>query len=858
MSNIKRVDNYSSVIHETDSDQILSLLHEQVVRSWSIMDENLRASATSFLNVDADTSKSRIHIIYVIDPYDIFEYCFPFGFRMQKAVDGSVLDRQSDQLTAWDVFFSKVPQVILMDEHRPELGRLKIRLLRDIDKQIAGFAEFEKLVVEIYGGYEREISPTAIDKLKQEILHKKLPWLLAAATGELYNGPRRLEKILSKLVINPRDTRGDLMAPWLSPDVGEKHVSVLREVFSSIRASSNAFHEYQNWVDSLEELGVEVDGDRRSNLLVDFKVVDRIISINERLAELQDDLGCRYIVQYLSSDSKSKWISKRFHKRFPKVLGQPFSLIRNVSQLWLKYLMSAGLSEEGRNYDSRLVQNLMLAYSTSKNGSLLHDERLWERVVYLREQVEWAALIKNISSYRGKLLNVFEQLERKANFEPLKRAFAELVSILNRTSSKEGLVLFEKNFRSYNIQVTVFQKLITVLEADVSPAITAAGYVVGINHHLPILFGKINNGSIYEDLIDQAVYLILSPNGKASFSEKFKSFSENLKTVLLTDTIPDLPYGVDVNKYTDEIVYYQRQVLLHLFALLLPAQNLLDARSDGEPYFDKEYNLDSELDELILFDITYLKSKIADSTDGSASESNYALILENLLYIRVWSLRRNNKLEELFFALEEIRDYFIHKNRRLDPRFVHGQALLSYSNLLAYIDNRGISLFQISEKDIHLNKHWKQVIRDVELAVFAFESSENQYDSFIVNKSYSALLNTLVYCYILGYCLSYDFQRLAAARRLVDDKLLAFDFDCANNPEYIHTLAMLEYFEAVHSSTDNFELSIEKLASAYEGVTRCIRINEYIFPGVLDNDYQELLERVIFFGKSKFDLILKS
>jgi hypothetical protein len=848
------IPSFASLLQGMTPEQVLSLIQEKIALSYKDFTNSVDAKnkletiAGSLIELDLDDYRVPVHAIYIIDPFDIIGFCFPFGFDMHKAVKGSELDLQSDSLTAWDDFFRSSSKIVLMDEHRPELSRLRNRLVRDMQSSIEGFEEFENLVVKVYTQSEqKEIPEKEVSKLKDEILYKRISWLVAAATGEIHKGPDRFSAILKKLVINNDQFDESMVAPWLEASKKEEHIDFIKEVFLETPAGENAFKEYINMIDILESRQVDVDQKRRDNLLGDYKVVDRLLKINKKLAEAQDKLGCRYVFFYLSSDNKSEFIRNDINDRCPPVLGEPLNLVRNVAQLYLNYLFSFEQinlpGHNPRSLDSleAILQNYVLAHNTIKSRLHLPDGPISKRIAELRERVEWSGHIKNIYASSGKFESAFDQLIKRATFEPLKQALEELIVKLRDGNVKDSIEQLEKEIRNFSIEVTVLQKIVSILDKNPTPDISSLGYIVGINHHLPTLFEMAEPDSIYQSLMESTVALILSPNDNGNFSKNLKSIASDLKTTLLSDGLPDIQPGQNNKVSGLDIKHYQRQCLLHLFALLLPAENIRKQLNQNDDTQAKHYNLDSELDELLSYDINSLKLHIRKSEKAKKHEiaSTFKIILHNLLYIRVWALRRNGKLDECDILLEELE---ADQETAGDIRFIHGRALLSYSRMLRNLEDNYNYTVGFFDADEGIKRQLKKTRNDVEKALNAFSSYEGEkFNRVYLDKADSALLNTLIYVEVLAFAMMNDVARLKRARSLVNEGKRQFNKERKSHPEYLHTEANLEYMEALNYQKTESGMVKAKIGHAKDAIDNCLKIYQTLFPQKeADTDYIKL------------------
>jgi len=852
----KKSRTFASLLQDMPVDDVKTLIQERIILSYANIEDSKETRARlgdltqNLFELNEDFPKYKIHINYIIDPHDIIEFCFPFGFNMARS-DGADMDRKADTVNTWDNFFMKSIKILLMDQHKDELDRLRNRLVREMKANINEFAEFEKRVVEIFNFKSDKLSPEEIDRIREELFNKRLKWLWAAGTGELHKGPQRFKNILKKLIIHSHQFDENIVAPWVTNKNEQGlHIERIKDIFVDTQATDSAYSDALRHIDRLKKRNIEVDEIRQQNILVDFMVVNRLLNINRQFESIQEELDCRYIFLYLSSDSKSEYISDEMESQFPTFFNRPFNLMRNVSQLYLNTIFSVKLSEFKDSALSKdqlfeqIVQNLTLAHNAILNRQTEPDSEIDKLISSLRERIEWSAQMKQIMSYPENLEKVFLQLKEEASFEPLKQAFGELINALKKNEENDSLSQLVTEIRNFNVQVTVLQKIKSILNKNPTPDISSQGYVVGINHHLPTLFKKVDPVSKYERLLDKTVKLILSPIEMTDFAHNLKTLLNEVKDELLVDELPDISSGLNRESIADELQHYKRECLLHLIALLLPSENIRKQLGYGQGNLQHVYYLDNELDQLLTYDIKTLERKINRISKEQPEKKKLSTLLDNLIYIKTWLLRRNNRLDEC----DEFLTLIMHeKDRRNDIRFIHGRALLSYSRLTEEFENNHINLLEEYVADKGLQVLLKKTELDIRNALKAFESYDRgEFDPLILSKAHSALLNTLIYMEVLSFGMSRNPQKLKSARILLDEKMSKFDFERRSHPEYLHTEANLEYFEALNyiKNRDKFG-ALKKLGHSDSAIIRCIQMYTALFPKKkIDIDYVLLKEAI--------------
>lgn len=874
--------------------QSMNLLHEEILRksveknhifptsinlNINELPEAIKRSLKSYNFIENEQSQTKIvpcQFIYVVDPYDISSYAFPFGFRFQdlSSKDVQELDTVCDKQAAWRLFFDITPKLVLLDEHKDELIRIRHRLLRDTNISTTNIVVLRSLV--------NKLAESHIDNktLEKELIENRLSWLVAASRGELGNGIDRFINVIEKLIL-PFELTQDYFIPDFVPESEKQHhVDTICRIFDETTVSDWAYYKTE---DRKLKAGEKYSDDRIGNLYSDYAVLDRLSIINNKLTNLASDLGCHYIFLYLSSDLKSKSLANEIQNRCATILGNKFNFMRNISQVWTQLLMTytpVPVKEKSimkhEDYLTSLnnlfilhnsvINRERVIFSESKNLVKPDDNSLIiQRISILRQQIDWSGLLKNIYSDQAEIVKELKSLVDKTEIVSLKRALTKLYKQLLSQDLESVLEVFNRALRKFNVEVSLMQKILSTLRLNQYPTILAKGYVVGVYHHLPTLLAEVINGSTYDKLIRRLIEIIINPLVDGSYKAQLNEFAKDVLSVLTKshDEFYNLSTSSDISL---TIKYYERQSFLHLFSLIMPFKQYQNDKSNL-PYkgiAENQKDIDFDIyDDVIKSDIDSLTTLLNNSNLTSENSHKIRTLILNLFYINIWSLRRNNFLEECYDSIEEM-STFISSNMiddSIDIRVVQGQTLLNYSFLLQAMyepelggnNLTGVGPYILEEKQKYiLRSYWNRAHNNSVELLNLFRSKPNFKfaDSNAFEKGEFAAINTLIYIKVLGSELfsEQSTDLLLEARNLLDKSYKKDNLERKHSPEFLHTEARLEYLEAgVLANSTSEHLLIEadkKIQFAQSAIDQCVTMQSKLFGQISDPDYDELQELI--------------
>ncbi len=575
---------------------------------------------------------------YVIDTYDIINYCYPFN----RFSDDVSLNKDyifSEQLTFTE-FFNSEEQLVLsdvvensvntpllfFDEYKPEFTKLRESIERMTKYQDYNRKTLEKKVHEY------------LDKDPDKILNSsEFVTLLCASNGVAVSTLEKFNNLKNRLRIEESDFLGDELP------------SAFIECFQTFKSSEIAFQLLSEIKDRYRLSEDETESETYRYFLQKYRdccVVDRIIQINKHLEaeSIKDNSGKRICLLFLSSDASARTLFSKFMDKYcPLIGGQKFPFFRNTGQLFLQ-LLCDNKSNPNRYEYKEMLRNAKKAAEDKENNI---DNRYFSSFL----QKEYSKKINDV--------------RKPIQFNGLESFFRERDIIANATYTqpnentheriRELLAQAKKQYSALQSQPVAFKNLESEhsLRSEFLESLKKIGKnsnaesifllirgndpIYGRNHHLPILF---------------------------RLEGEFQVEIQHLITALLDD--------LDSNSQTKDILIEQLTKI-------------------AEAYLEKKtFTAEAFLMRAFLFMVLPFGEKTVHKSDDaikdlelgkwlSKNEKNNALTKE-FLYALCWANRRNKKYAE---AIKNAKAGLEIDNA--DPRFYHGLALVYYSQ---YVDAR--------------------------------------------------------------------------------------------------------------------------------------------------------------------------
>jgi len=586
-------------------------------------------SDIDYLIAEHNLIKAGYKVVFIIDPDDIVNYCYPFGL---SGTDDSRKDKPieiaTDEQIAYYYFFENNTNFVILDEYLDELKGFQNKIIYRKHLGLKIVDSFN-ILLEKYKKYKNENNFSfEVFKDLNSISEYQISIFLSVSIGSLRHGIQKFNKLESdkKLII----TTDDLFDSNFSSIVKEiinnnKPSNLAQELFQIARAFSSDKTEKQL--------------SNKLALLRDCNTIDRITSFNNKARERNQKI----IFSFLSSTKKSKRIYELIPEKllidFKEIMYNPLKSINQlfIQQICLDNHVDKTISnlEELREFIQSKQEketNSNQQYITEKNYRSFES-----RVVTARKKFENTSLLLRYDS------NKIEQslLQNKAN-NP--KWFHEVFNIIENVSklveySEEIEQIKETSINKISYESDFINTLIEGIKkiekgANIFVISKGLDYVSGLYNHFPIVY--FINAQFSKEIISEIVRFYLS--GKSNL----KSSQQLIK--LINDTF-SLVFNKNITNEDEKII----RLLIFLMLPVSKTDNIPERKA-----FERAENI--------------LKSE--------SIQANY---LPEFYYITSWIARRIQKYEVSLSYAEK--GLLLDNN---DPRFYHSKAL---SNYCLYMDN---------------------------------------------------------------------------------------------------------------------------------------------------------------------------
>jgi hypothetical protein len=733
---------------------------------------------------------------YIVDPYDLSKYCYPFGittetdggFLRRKMTDNDKLDEQ----IAFDILFQDKKIIFyLLDEHLDEFydfqltiresTMLGLELIDTNSKLIEKFKKYESIYESI--------------ELIKNIEETKINLIVSMAIGYLRSGLRKLEIVLKeqKRIITQEFEGMDNRVKELSELIKNTRPGELSDIIS-IETDKIAKVSARNELDYLN---------RRNNFKNDMDVIDRVLTINSKLISKQNNNElCLFLSSTTSSFSYFQLprnsnailrfpfnsINKTIKRNLPSIEDVRFNPHRSSSQIFLSFI----LDEEDKVKKIEHYLKFKNSIAVNFNHELLNidkefEDKFWiERIIKFREKSENLGLLAQIKKFKQTLKNALE-LHTVKSYKALYNAIAD---ILLREDSLENIELLrDQNFRFYFYENTFKVSLDEGLrnlqefiqyENDVNGGVfnlikRGDDKIYGRYHFLPAVF-NIKDKQV-KDLLAYYVNFIFAINldvdGK-SIHDFYKNWLA--KTVkILRDSQSE---------------YAEMKLLRCLILLLLPG-----VKNQGK---------------IVL-------NRIREVLDFEINKNEYK-IRQEFYYLGAWAARRINDYAQAL----EFTSYGMEADPK-DARFYHSKALISYCKA---------SIVKFDESEQYLI----DVLKNCKMAINYYSELEVSEE---VEKSILALQNTFVYTGCLIWYKNFENgiigEEIQELREILNNDIKKKEKNFKKLIEFLHTEAFLEYLEYhYYGKRKEYLLSSNKIYNAVNAIELALSLNR------LDKDCLEL------------------
>lgn len=661
-------------------------------------------------------------INYIVDPYDIFRFSFPYGIKFDETTTRS-LDEIGDEMLAYTHFFG-IHSPVLLDEYEHELFTNREQIKKHCDDIFNGnlFSHFERK----YNESSDENKKKALDELKQTI-----SFLLASSVIK-DTFVDKCEEICKKLQIND----------FVLKKPNKTTENLILDAFKNNRRTEWSEEAFISWVTKIDKDGDFKNSKDISNELKttfrDFVVIDRICNLNKELQ--QEPLSKKHLFLYFSSANKSEKIfsSEIVKKHLPLINGKNYNVLRHAKHSFIMFLLGG---QDNENIISALntLKEITKKWEkeTDIQAEINADKKIWldnwhhDHKQARRDELEDDSIkrrIKEHTDFQKDIKSQIQLLDDKNHISEFKQYFEKLLSESEDVkSSEESLGAMD---RTYSIELGLAKLLKIIGEKHEINIHEGKDLIFGSYHHLPILLFLTQNNEVTKELrnlLHELIGFIVKPPQQRQKNET--EFFLSLNKV----------YNEAESLYRKSDKSYAATLLQSLVYLILPSENQEQQEVKAFGFvWDK-----------ITFSGISRIAKERKLTHTFGHLDNMAELFKtwnpDYQYFLIWSSRRKNDINEsLALAEHAIRKY------PRDPRFYHGKCLALYNK---FADKDTLKAGNADDL--------KALVISAELAIKKYEKicetnyepndeTDRTYIKFIEG-TVIVLENTILYCLCLQY-----------------------------------------------------------------------------------------------------------
>lgn len=734
-------------------------------------------------------------VYYAIDPAEIRDYCFPFGFDRDEFK--AITDKKSKSFIADE-------HLLLLDLlGRPDRDRTRhVVLLKDYFEEVNGLIRYsiqqannlpmqgEKVFQDFFfninsdGGRDLGEYNENPEQQGTEFVQSHFSEVLAS-TLMLRNGTEELANLLQKgLIISENNIEDDedlldaLAADIEDPKL-EEHELLIR----------------------LDNLAQNKKLQKKFSKRRDVRVIGRLITANQYFVKTNQK---KIFFCFTDAEISVALLRDLFesgdlqsYPDFGSVSRFPFYRKR-------RHLFAQLLCKGATESQDGVLRNLNTLRQTTEDFRAELDKSgyseqaffsvaarsILERYTKLRNQFENENLVRHYEKTLNEARAIAEQKNADKARELIERIQADLPGIIQKLSGFEEQMRFLADEHRFNV---AFTKGVHELEKKHGKINLAKGSdpVEGSYHHLPTVFWLGNN---HQREINSIAKFVLGRN-----NEQLPGTLKNTISTLNKE-----------KKYTLE----EKLIKAYIY-LILPKTNSSD-------------------------DNNKISLDWINSILQREKENMTPLLREEFKYLAVWAARRAKQYSDsLHIAQQEIDR--LEQEKTPDAklaRFYHGRFLANYC--LYYTLKESIkSAKDDSKESAKLISLLKSSIEDCKSARTLYEQLKPSMKD-IKDKLQRTLLNSLCYLYSELYVEEKNPEHLVTAREYLL-KLRGLDPENYKQfPEYLHTESYLEYYESF-IPTGNL---LFKLNMALDAINKALNL---LGPGdaELRSKYEDLKGKII-------------
>ncbi|AUP79511.1 tetratricopeptide repeat protein [Flavivirga eckloniae] len=676
--------------------------------------KDLSKSAVKNLIIDNELRKDNVVIYFVVDTYDIIEYCFPFHSDGQKEEY-----ELKTKLIAYDyLFYENENKPLVPDEYLAELNSFMYHLKNKANNAINAFKDIENLFK------EKE------QQLDFDFFTKNITTFLAIQYDLL--NPVSLDRyrdIFSKRLDafnitvknkNDRETLSNLFAGVEKSDLTEK---IFEDYYDNVKLK---FIEKKPTSEKIFR--------HLNNTYKDIVVIDRLIQINNILEKKhkENKLEKKYLFLYVSSTpSKSKVLFKlpSLLSNLPNIYNiDKFNFLRNAPQIYLQAISSFGKDD---NIDS----------SIKFLKQIVRGQERIDKIHSLESEVNEKnpGLRRSLADMRDTTRNQFDIISKMHKFYENKERLTKVIE--NFKNSTQGINTREfrkfKNYISRIIQSDTFKTKSTqvfeylhlhtanselqgkILELSLSNENITPDLgedTVRSNYqHLPILIfykqQSLLKKSSWHDLLKTISNYLSEPgqDEKNEFITSYNNIIENLKKKKGFSAI-------------------EISIILYYLSLILP---------DPDSNVGNEKQLIRQLENLKeVIKYSYIKQVYNpknEEFEEILAKNKYEIEIN---YMLIWIYRRKKMFDKSIELANKVLEIYSD-----EPRIIHGKALSILSKAYSQESGYNISRSLLKAKNLLIKS----------LRLYEYEKVTN---NILLRKTLIAISNSI--CNLYNHLYNHD------------------------------------------------------------------------------------------------------
>ena len=702
---------------------------------------------------DAILKSDGTDIFYIVDTYDIIEYCFPFYSQRESSedivediqkLDSETLEVLETKHLAYHHLFYEYPKKpIIPNEYLKELSSFKYHLKYDIDQSLNAYDSLKIFL------RENKEKITAKDL---NFFISRLNTILAISFDLLT--PKAIDKFNDIVKTRLSIVDIDITSPEDKPII----IDIFNETNESC-LTKKIYDEFYNRIKyklltsspSTAQCFRYLDNSYR-----DIVVIDRCLNINKKVIESYNEnhLKNKYLFLYLSSTpnkSEEFFRIKAISNNLKDYNNNKLNILRNSFQLYLKSIIEKNSIDNGLDFFKELHECAVEAENykakwgkaTGRGIKYLMKEFVWQHGI-TRKQFFQTIQLQKFYDYKEKIERAITKLDGKKEED-----FNYFIDILNKAinsntlkskaeSCQEKLFLHTIN---YSTQGKILDFSRYVSQKSIEIVHVPGKDIVRSNYqHLPILpFTSKESKKLIDAKWSHFIQLITDylSNPQKNKTEIKNTFIDAYNEVINI-----------VNNHSEKTRSpFVSSIILTYLNLLVPKVR----KKDGTlPDISDEKSVILRLESLRKIISLSHTRLIFNKTDNRFEKKQIPNVyISEINYLLIWLYRRQKRFQDsIDTANEEL------KKLPSDPRLIQGKALSLISEIYNSNDITAEKLKRIKE----------MLIKSINL----FHSEFDQHN-LLVKRTITALKNTICFVSIVIYKIKSDAKLLLMTEKYINE-----------------------------------------------------------------------------------------